>query len=483
MIIHVSPEAVPLAKTGGLADVCGVLPRVLSDLGKKVSLILPLYREVRHKELKMSPLGLTVRVQLGDTIEEGAVWKSELPESSVPVFFIEQDGFFDRDGLYGNSKGDYPDNARRFVFFCRAALEAIASLGLAPRLVHCHDWQTALIPVYLKTLYRSVPAFSKTRCVMTIHNLAYQGVFARDAMGLTGLPPALFHWKHLEFWGKLNFLKGGLVFADKVTTVSEGYAREIQTPEFGCGLEGVLRDREKDLVGIPNGIDEKVWNPRSDPLIPARYSGRDLRGKKRCKEHVLDRIGLPSQDGPMAGMVTRLAEQKGVELLLEGWQRLLELGVQLVVLGTGQKKYEAALRELAEKSRQQARVLLSFDEGLSHEIQAGADLFLMPSRYEPCGLNQLYSLRYGTVPVVRRTGGLADTVVDFSPEGLVAGTATGFVFDGFRVEDFVAAVERSVRLYRTEPDNWRRLQQNGMKQDWSWTRSARRYGELYKSLG
>jgi len=477
-IVMVASEAVPFAKTGGLADVVGAIPRSLMALGHTVSVFMPLYTMVRKNCTSMTDTKLSVTVPVGDAMETGRIYKAFLPGTSVPVYFVENDRYFQRDGLYGQAGEDYPDNSERFTFFCRQVLEAITALRLPCDVIHCHDWQTALIPVYLKTTYRDTPGLAGAGTLFTVHNLAYQGLFWHWDMNLTGLDWSLFNWKQLEFWGKLNFMKGGLVFADLINTVSETYAREIQTPEYGCGLEGILGERSKDLYGVVNGIDYEVWNPATDPLIPARYDAKKMSGKVTCRKFLQRKCGLPVRKAPLIGMVGRLTDQKGFDLVAEVMGEMLGTEVQLVILGAGEPKYHDLVNRLAHSYPDRMAVTLGFDNQLAHEIEAGADMFLMPSRFEPCGLNQLYSLKYGTVPIVRRTGGLADTVMDCTPETLANGAATGFCFEKYSAAELLATIKRALACY-ADRKTWLKLVKNGMAQNWSWDESARKYVQLY----
>ncbi len=465
-------EAVPLAKTGGLGDVGGALPAALASLGCEVRVVLPRYRGVDTAGWRRAG---SVDVTLGDRTVQAAIWDGAMPDTGVPVWLVDQPDLFDRDGIYGAGGSDFPDNLARFSCLCQVALAWVNRQAWRPDLIHCHDWQTALIPPLLASgRYPPLPT------VLTIHNLAYQGIFPAGQFSLTGLPPRMFAVRGLEYWGKVNVLKGGLVFADMLSTVSPTYAREIQTPEYGAGLDGVLRERSAHLVGILNGVDYRVWDPAHDRYLPARYTREDLSGKRVCKEHLQREVGLEvSPQTPLAGMVGRLVEQKGVDLVVAVAPDLLALGAQLVVLGTGEPRYERMLTDLARQHPGRVAVRIGFDEALAHRIEAGADLFLMPSRYEPSGLNQLYSLRYGTVPVVRRTGGLADSITDATPQALEAGTATGFVFDDYSPAALREALARALQAYRT-PAVWRALQRTGMAADFSWQAAARRYRELYE---
>jgi len=480
--VYMSPEVTPFAKTGGLGDVAGSLPGFIAELGHRVTVILPFYRSARRCGREITDTGKTVSVPIMDRVVTGRIFESRLERSEVRVLLIGNDNYYDRDELYvePGTRAEYRDNCERFVFFSRAALEAVEALGIEPDIVHCNDWQTALAPVYIKTLYAKGRAVSNARTVFTVHNLGYQGLFWHWDMKLTGLDWELFNWRQLEFYGKLSFLKGGLVFADAVTTVSRRYAEEIQTEEFGCGLEGVLRERADDLYGIVNGVDYSVWNPETDSLIPANYSAGDLSGKAACKKALLASQNLPEREGtPLIGLISRLTPQKGFDILGIALDDIMALGVQMVLLGTGDKKYHDLFAAAARKYPDQLAVNLAFDNRLAHQIEAGCDMFLMPSHYEPCGLNQLYSLKYGTVPVVRAAGGLADTVVDCNPETLSAGAATGFVFQQYNPVELLLAIERAMATY-AKPHDWQKLVANGMAQDWSWHHSAEEYAALYQ---
>jgi len=487
-VVYVSPEVAPFAKTGGLADVAGSLPKFIQNLGHKVSVFMPFYRQARKyfdgggAEEDVIDTGVSVSVPIADRRPAAQIFESRLPGSAARLYLVANDAYYDRDGLYFDhgKNADYSDNCERFVFFARAVLEAIDAFGLQPDVIHCNDWQTALVPVYTQTLCAGDRPASNARTVLTVHNLAYQGLFPRDAMNLTGLDSKLFNWQELEFYGKLNCLKGGLVFADVLNTVSRRYAEEIQTEPFGCGLDGVLRERAGDLHGVVNGIDYAVWNPETDGLIPATYSAADLSGKAACKKALLDDQGLPARDGvPLVGIISRLAAQKGFDILDAALDEIMKLDVQMVLLGTGEQKYHELFEAAAARHPGKLAVNLTFSNELAHRIEAGCDMFLMPSHYEPCGLNQLYSLKYGTVPVVRATGGLADTIVDCNADTLADGTATGFVFRRYSPAELVVAVERAARAYG-RPKDWSRLVANGMGQDWSWGRSAREYAGLYE---
>jgi starch synthase len=398
----------------------------------------------------------------------------------VPVLFLECAPLFDRDGLYQVQGKDHPDNLERFSVFSQAALRLLPALDWRPDVVHAHDWQAALALAHLAVGPASrEPFFASMGRVFTVHNLAYQGLFPRDQWGLTGLPEAAFFIDGLEYYGQLNCLKGGLVFADVVTTVSPTYVREIQTPEFGCGLDGVLRARRDDLLGILNGIDPEEWNPQTDPHTAAHYSAQELAGKSLCKLALQHSQRLPEQHDLLIGMIQRLAEQKGIDIFVEALEELMALPLQVVILGTGDPKYHDQLTAAAKRFPTRLALNLKFDNALAHQIEAGADAFLMPSRFEPCGLNQMYSMRFGAVPIVKRVGGLADTVIDVSPAASATKTATGFVFEDHSARALVEAVRRAVSAFGHH-DLWTSLVQTGMRQDCSWARSARAYVQAYQ---
>jgi starch synthase len=500
-VLMAASEVVGFAKTGGLADVAGSLPRALADLGHECAVFLPLYRCARNARVPPRPTEHAFTVPVGTRTVPARLWRSHLPDSGVAVYLVEQAEYFDRDdpahgrGLYQHTfpdghKGDYADNSSRFIFFCRAVLESLPLVGFWPDVLHANDWQTGLLPVYLREIYRKHgddrlrDRYDAVRTLFTLHNLAYQGVFWHWDVVLTGLDWRLFNYRQLEFHGQVNFLKAGIVFADLINTVSPTYAREIQTPYFGAGLQGVLAERRDDLFGIVNGVDYAVWDPATDPHLAARYDERTVtEGKPLCKADLQRRFGLPERpDAFLLGVVARLVDQKGLDILVPAGPALMEAGVQLVVLGEGDRKYHEHLTELRRLHPRQVGLHLGFDEALAHQVEAGADAFLMPSLYEPSGLNQLYSMKYGTPPVVRATGGLADTVTDCTPEALAADRATGFRFIPYSADGLLVAVRRAHALYRDRPADWLRLARAGMRQDWSWRRSAREYEKLYERL-
>lgn len=481
-LLFVTSEVTPFAKTGGLADVCGALPAELAKRGHSVAIIMPLYQQVDKAGLEL--MNVKFDIPIGSKIVRGMLWEGRLPNNpQVPVYFVQQDDYFHRPELYRSKGTDYVDNCERFVFLCRAALESVRILHMDLDAVHCHDWQTGLIPAYLNIEYLHAPGYQTLASVFTIHNLAYQGQFWHWDMAVTGLDWRFFNWQQMEFYGKLNLLKTGIVFADGLTTVSDQYAREIQTPEHGCGLDGVLQQRGEMLRGIVNGVDYASWNPATDPHLAAKYSSSDWQSGKAANKAAMQReLGLPqAPETPVIGLIGRLADQKGWNLVTDLMQRWVrDVDVQWAILGTGEPQYEELLGNLARDYPHRVGVKLGFSDPVAHRIEAGADMFLMPSQYEPCGLNQLYSLKYGTVPVVRATGGLVDTVVDASPENLSRRTATGFSFGAFDIYDMERALQRALAMWWHHKDQWQQLVETGMKSDWSWGRSAEQYEQVYR---
>jgi starch synthase len=474
-VVMLAPEAHPYAKTGGLADVLAALPHALASAGVEVTICIPGFRSALHAVGALPP-GMRLHVPVSSRMEVAEI--VPVPGADLPAVLVRADRYFDRDGLYGTGGLDYADNAERFVFFCRAALEWLRPSP--PDVLHVHEWQAALAPAFLRANAVLYPELARLRSVLTMHNLAYQGRFASYDWHLLNLDARYFVPEFLEFYGSINYLKAGLAFADALTTVSPRYAREIETPDFGEGLDGVVRARRGVMRGILNGVDTAVWNPATDPHLPAHYDRDHLEGKAGCKASLQAALGLAVRpDTTLCAVISRLAEQKGVDLLVEALPELLATAdVQLAVLGSGEERYEHALLEVARTFPGRAAVRLGFDEALAHRIEAGADIFLMPSRFEPCGLNQLYSLRYGTVPVVHATGGLDDTVRDVDA---VTGNGTGLKFTTYTPAAFLAAVRRALAV-RAHPPAWRRLVLNGMAEDFSWARSAREYLRLYDEL-
>lgn len=477
-VVFATSEATPYAKTGGLADVSGALTKALAQMGVDVHLFMPLYRVVDRRDAgigKRKPHKITIPISA--RFPEGNVHTVRRGDGFF-VHFIEHEGYFGREHLYNTPVGDYADNCERFVFFCRGVIEGIRILGIRPDIIHANDWQTSLLPVYLKTIFKDDPLFSKTASALTIHNLSFQGLFARHDWHLTGLPWDVYASGKMEFYKKVNFLKGGILFADVITTVSESYAAEIKTPGFSWGLDGVLRERQASLHGILNGIDTEVWNPATDKLIPANYTWKRLDGKAVCKRGLLEELRLPQGGEPLFGLVSRLTGQKGMSLLAETLDGLLDNNVKLAVLGSGSPNYEAYFTALASRRPDRVAVRIGYDEGLAHRIEAGADIFLMPSLYEPCGLNQMYSLRYGTPPVAHATGGLNDTVSDYNP---ATGEGNGFKFGEPTPHSFYWKTAEALTILRNRPREWSKIVHNGMREDHSWDRSARSYIRIYRS--
>jgi starch synthase len=479
-IAFAASECVPFSKTGGLADVVGALPRALAALGHQVSVYVPRYRQTKLADPQTVVRSITIpfddKYRFCSVVTAGA----NTP-AGVRFYFVDYPPYFDRDALYGTPAGDYPDNAERFALFSRAVLEASKILGV-PHVFHCHDWQSALVPVMLRTLYAEDPAFRDVATVFTIHNMGYQGLFPPDILPLLMLPWELLTISNMEFFGQVNFLKGALVHSDFVTTVSKKYSQEIQTTEYGFGLEGVLRDRAATVTGILNGVDYDEWSPQTDKFITAKYSPQDLSGKLKCKQDLLHAFGVTNADAnsnskvPVIGIVSRFAAQKGFDLISQIMDRLAREEMIVVALGTGDKPYEEMFQRMNKQFPNKIAAKVAFDNAIAHKIEAGADMFLMPSRYEPCGLNQIYSLKYGTVPIVRATGGLDDTI---EPWDARTGKGTGFKFTEYTGEALLATIKQALLAYR-DPSSWQTLMRNGMGRDFSWGASAREYGKIYE---
>ena len=472
-VVFAASECVPFSKTGGLADVVGALPRALVAAGHQVSVYVPRYRQTQLRGTQTVVSSITVpfddRYRFCSVVSGGK-------QAGVSFYFVEYPPFFDREALYGTSAGDYPDNAERFALFSRAVLEASKIIGV-PQIFHCHDWQSALIPVLLRTQYAEDPVFRDVATVFTIHNMGYQGLFPPDTLPLLTLPWDLFTISRMEFFGNVNFLKGALVFSDFITTVSKKYSQEIQTTEFGFGLEGVLRTRASALAGILNGVDYDEWSPETDKFILAQYSAQDLSGKAKCKQDLLQAFGMTNPDArlPVIGIVSRFAAQKGFDLISQIMERLAREEMIMVVLGNGDKTYEEMFQRLAKQFPQKIAVKVAYDNTIAHKIEGGSDMFLMPSRYEPCGLNQIYSLKYGTVPMVRATGGLDDTIEHWVPR---TGKGTGFKFTDYNGEALLLTIKEALRAFRDQ-NSWQQLMRNGMNKDFSWAASAKEYIRVY----
>jgi starch synthase len=478
-LFFLSPEVVPFAKTGGLADVAGALPGALKKLGVDVRVGLPYYRMIKEQSLSTTVALEGLDVPLGDQILKGNVRATET-EDGIPVYLFEREDLFDRPNLYGTPEGDYYDNFERFAFFSQAALLFAKEASFDFDVVHCHDWQTALVPAYLQTLLKADPFFSTVVSVFTIHNIGYQGVFPPDKLSICGLPTSAFRPDGLEFWGNISLLKAGIVYSDAITTVSPRYSQEIQTPEYGMGMEGILHHRRASLYGILNGVDYRLWDPGQDAHIPHPYSLQEMGGKIRCKQALMEEMRLDSslKDRPLLGMISRLSAQKGLDLLVQVLDDILDMDVGLAVLGSGDEKVQTAIAEAAQRHPGRVGLKIGFDEPLAHRIMAGADIFLIPSHYEPCGLTQMYGLKYGTVPVVRATGGLDDTIVPFDAR---TGEGNGFKFGPYKAKAFLETVRQALALFN-DGKTWKRLTANGMRADFSWDRSAQSYLDLYHTL-
>jgi starch synthase len=476
-ILMVTPEAHPWAKTGGLAEVAGALPLALARLGHQVTIVLPQYRGVDVSGATRIDTGIPTGAG-----PQAVTFYEQRVADGITRVAVDVSGLFDREGLYGTADGDYADNGWRFALFSRAALEYARAKRVRPSIIHAHDWQTGLVPVFQKMQLSPDPYVGGVPAVFTIHNLAFQGIFDASTLPALGLTWDVMHVQAMEYWGRISYLKGGINFSERITTVSPTYAREITTPELGFGMDGVLRRRADDLVGILNGIDVTRWTPESDPFVPASFSAADPSGKGRAKTALLEAARLPAdpdaQARPLIGIVSRLTDQKGFDLVAAAAAELMALDATWVMLGSGERRYEDLWRSLASRYPARVSATIGFDERLAHLIEAGADMFLMPSRFEPCGLNQMYSLRYGTVPVVRATGGLADTVQDYSPD---SGSGTGFTFGEYSPGALLQAVSRALAVFRNR-SAWALIQRAGMELDHSWDASAAEYVKVYESL-
>ncbi len=475
-ILFVSSEVAPYAKTGGLADVSAALPAALSALGHDVIVMTPLYRPTKEAiaGLREAIPSLAVNLSAGEVRTRALID----PAADIPVYFIEHDNYFDRAGLYGENGKDYPDNAERYAFFCRAVLNACRHLKYYPDAIHCNDWHTALIPAYVRydRFFRSL--LPPTPSILTLHNLAYQGRFDARQFAATGLPAWLYNGNGFEFYGAMNFLKGGILSADKLTTVSPSYAAEILRPEFGCGLDVALRRRYRDLCGILNGIDTSVWDPTTDPHIPKNYSSSDLEGKQCCKQHLLRELEMGGEaDGPLIGFVSRLVEQKGLDIITGALPELRHLNVRLILHGEGDEQYHTILTRVGHDYPELVKIKIPYDDRFSHRIQAGTDMVLMPSRFEPCGLTPIYGLRYGSIPIVRETGGLKDSVKSYCPP---AGDGNGFTFSEYDAYALLEKIREAASLF-LDREQWQRVMKNAMQGEFSWQRSAARYIRVYEA--
>lgn len=476
-VLFATAEVAPLMSTGGLADVAAALPKALKQAGHDVRIIMPFYGTLPALP-ESARRGMCV-AHMGTHTAYGALWETRLPDTDIPLYLIEHGHYFHRPTPYGDGNHEYHDNAERFCFFSQAVLDAMPQTGWKPDLVHCHDWTTAPIPIYLKTSYARHPFWAGTPCLYTIHNLAYQGRYGADKMASTGFDPELFHPECLEYHGDLNLMKGAITLADRISTVSPRYAREIQTREYGEGLDGILRNRLSCLSGILNGADYALWNPANDPHLPANYDRNKLDGKAVCKAFVQREFDLPEADVPLFGIVSRLAWQKGIDLLVEAIRAVPEGASQVIVLGTGDPWLQHQLKELERQRPGTVRVRLDFNVPIAHRVQAASDFFLMPSRYEPCGLSQFYSYAYGAIPIVRRSGGLADTVTDLNPLNAKQGKATGLSFVPLTSHSLALRMKQAIKIYE-DPSLFNALRDRGMAQDYSWSRSCQDYIALYK---
>ncbi|MEW6569671.1 MAG: glycogen synthase GlgA [Nitrospirota bacterium] len=475
-IMLATSEAVPYAKTGGLADVTGALCKEYKKMKHDAHIILPLYKRIKDGSFELKDTGRIVKVPVGSRIIDGRIFADESSN-----FFIECDEFFYREELYGTSQGDFADNAARFAFFARGITEACKSLDFRPDILHCNDWQTGIVPLYLKTLYKTDRFYKNTATLLTIHNLGYQGLFPASEMPVTDLGWELFTAEGIEFYGKINFLKAGLISADLLNTVSHTYSREILSSEYGFGLEGVLRKRSEDLYGIINGIDYEEWDTSRDKFLPATYHCDDLSGKAICKKELVKSLFKNAKRTnaggiPIIGMVGRLSAQKGVDLVTKAIDKILSFDVRLVILGKGDEAFHRSFIEIAEKYRENVSMTIGFDERFAHRIYAASDFFLMPSYYEPCGLGQLIALRYGSIPVARKTGGMADVIRDFNP---LTSEGTGFLFSEYSTSAMLDALKRAFCVF-TDREKMKKMIVDGMKMDFSWKRSAEQYVELYE---
>lgn len=483
-ILFCTSEVTPYSKTGGLADVSNSLPQELSALGHAVRIITPKYGPLDERRLRIYEIKrlTNIEVPVGDKIAICNIKSSFIvsPKGKVQVFLIENEEYFGQESPYQDPKSgkDFPNNDERFIFYNRAVVQVLGLLGWEPDIIHCNDWQTGLIPAYLKTIYSKDPLLQNVKTVFTIHNLAFQGLFTHESFVKSGLPESIYSEEYVEYYKQFSFLKAGLNYSDIITTVSKTYADEIcTTNEYGMGFEGILKKRKKDLHGILNGVDYSVWNPEKDSSIPFRYSSKELPLKRENKKALLKHFGLEyNAEVPVLGIISRMTDQKGFDLIESLMKDLMKENVQLILLGAGDKTYQKKFEAHKKKFKDKMGVHFGFSEELAHLIEAGSDIFLMPSRYEPCGLNQMYSLRYGTIPIVRKTGGLADTVTEFKN-----GKGNGFVFDKYDSADFLKAIKRALKLFQNR-EEWIKLIRLAMAYDYSWTVSAKKYIELYKSL-
>ncbi|KAF0140037.1 MAG: glycogen synthase [Stygiobacter sp.] len=487
-ILFVTSEVYPFIKTGGLADVSSALPQKLQEMGHLVRIVVPKYGAIDERKFKIHEVvrlkDLTMKIGIKDVVF--SLRSSFLigPKTRVQIYFLDNQEYFgSRHSMYSDplTNEDYPDNDERFILLARSVYELVQKLGWVPDIIHCNDWQCGLVPVYLKAMFKNDPAFKGIKTLFTIHNLGFQGVFPKSTFEKTSLPRELNSEKGILHKGSVNYLKSGLLYSDMINTVSETYAKEIcSSKEIGLGMEDILSKRKKDLYGIVNGIDDTVWHPEVDTKIAHKFSAKNLEHKLENKKALADNFNFEFKaDVPVLGMITRLYDNKGMDILEKAFPELMKMDVQLVLLGTGEKKYNKFLMNMASKYHNKFSCFIGFDDELAHLIEAGSDMFLMPSKFEPCGLNQMYSLVYGTVPIVRKTGGLADTVQKFNPK---TKTGNGFVFEKYNVKDFLAEIKTAIKVYTSDPEVWKTIQLNGMKSDFSWLNSTKKYVDLYKKL-
>lgn len=478
-IVFVSSEVEPFAKTGGLADVAGSLPKALQKAGHDVFVFMPRYKLLERKAFGVKPLTRRIRLRIGKGTKEFNIYSSTLPKSQVPVYLIDKELYFCRKDLYHENGIEFPDNAERFHYFCLTVLESLKILDIKADIIHCNDWPAAVIPMYLKTLLKDDPFYQNMKTVYTIHNLAYQGVFDAETLQELGMSGETFPFDHFEFWGKANFTKSAVIHSDQVTTVSPTYSKEIQTPEYGCGLEGILQNASNKISGITNGLDYDTWNPETDRNLFANYSVSTIAKKSDNKKALLQTLNMPySEKTPVIGMVSRMVEHKGFDLVIDSMESLVKQNLQFIILANGDPQLEQKLSNLASKFPDQIRVCLKYDPQLAARIYAGADMLLMPSRFEPCGLSQLIGLRYGTLPIVRNTGGLADTIIDVNQDKQ---HGNGFVFQEYSVSAMNDAINRAVSEFKTT-EQWNKIRTRAMQIDVSWTKSAEEYCTMYERV-
>ena len=476
-ILIAASECVPFAKTGGLADVVGALPLALKKLGHDVRIVIPKYKLINDEKFNIRDTGLRVNIDIALTNHIAIIKETFFPGTDILVYFIQNSEFFDRDELYRTPQGEYWDNAERFMFFSRVVVEMIRLMDFKPDVININDWHTALIPVYIKTIYSNNDFYRNIATVYSIHNIAYQGLFDKEKLSHAGLPMDLFSIDKMEFYGGINYMKGGIVFSDIINTVSKKYREEIMTPEFGYGLDGVLKSKADDVYGILNGIDYTIWNPQTDKLLPVNYNEDTLEQKENIKKNLLESVGLKYIENiPLVGLISRIDDQKGLDFIAAIIDEMMRLNLQFVLLGTGDEKYHNLFNQIKAKYPEKISVNIKFDNKLAHLIYAGSDIFLMPSRFEPCGLGQMIALKYGTVPLVRETGGLADTVSQYN---FKTKQGNGFVFSGYDPYALLYNLKIAIDTYKNKT-TWRKIQLNGMKADFSWDESAKEYVEIYK---